>query len=417
MISDEAYLWFYLPGQAEPVVCGIVAFNGQEHVFRYARSYLQRDNAIALAPPNCTLGTLDGEEHILDDELNSAIRDASPDAWGRNIMLREHANASGRSENEPGEIDFLLRAGPDRIGALDATDSPNRYLPKTSHAAPLEELLKAADHIDQGKPLDVRLDAALNHGTSVGGARPKALLHENNEFWIAKFSSSRDSADMIGIEGGGMALATLVGINAAETRTVESLNKRVLLVRRFDRVVTPKGVHRRHMISAMTLLGLDEYAVRAGYSSYLNLADMLRQYARDFTSDGEELFRRMVLNILIGNVDDHARNHACFWDGEFLELTPAYDVCPQPRTGMSADQAMAVGAWGRQSNLQNAVSECERFGLGFDNATKMVQKMTTTVRNNWERVFADSGVPEGDRRYLSRATLLGESVFYEMPRS
>jgi serine/threonine-protein kinase HipA len=414
MISEEAYLWFYLPGETEPVVCGIVAFNGQEPVFRYARSYLQRDNAIPLAPPNCKLGSLTGDEHILDDELNSVIRDASPDAWGRNIMLREHANAPGKNKNELGEIDFLLRAGPDRIGALDATDSPSHYLPKGSHAAPLEELLEAADRIDQGKPLDVRLDAALNHGTSVGGARPKALLHENREFWIAKFGSSRDSADMVGIEGGGMALAKMVGINVADTQIVESLNKQVILIRRFDRVVTPDGVHRRHMISAMTLLGLDEYAVRAGYSSYLDLADILRQYARDFNADGKELFRRMVLNILIGNVDDHARNHACFWDGEFLDLTPAYDVCPQPRTGMSADQAMIVGEWGRQSNLQNAVSNCERFGLGFDEATEVVEEMTATIRKNWRKVFADAGVPEGDLSYLSQATLLSESAFYKL---
>ena len=142
MISDEAYLWLYLPGETEPVVCGIVAFNGQDHVFRYAKSYLQRDNAIPLAPPKCTLGSLDGEEHILDDELNSAIRDASPDAWGRNILLREHANAPGKNDNEPGEIDFLLGAGPDRIGALDATDTRTHYLPKASHAAPLESFLR-----------------------------------------------------------------------------------------------------------------------------------------------------------------------------------------------------------------------------------------------------------------------------------
>lgn len=103
MISDEAYLWFYLPGENEPVVCGIVAFNGQEHVFRYARSYLQRDNAVPLAPPNGTLGSLTGEEHILDDELNSVIRDASPDAWGRNIMLREHANALVRTRTSLGD--------------------------------------------------------------------------------------------------------------------------------------------------------------------------------------------------------------------------------------------------------------------------------------------------------------------------
>ncbi|MEX0604850.1 MAG: HipA domain-containing protein [Marinobacter sp.] len=414
MISEEAFLWLYLPGEIEPVVCGVVAFNGYEHVFRYARSYLDRENAITLAPPGRPLGELTDDETVLDAELNCAIRDASPDAWGRNVMLREFANTPGRKQSELGEIDFLLRAGPDRIGALDATNDPKHYTPKKSHAAPLEHLLEAADRIDQGKALAPHLDSALNHGTSVGGARPKALLHENGEYWIAKFSSSRDSADMVGIEGGGMQLARKAGLNVAETRIVEALKKRVILVRRFDRTVTTEGVYRRHMIRVMTLLSLDEYAVRAGYSSYLELADVLRQYARDFRQDGAELFRRMVFNILIGNVDDHARNHACFWDGHWLDLTPAYDVCPQPRTGISADQAMVVGEWGRQANLKNAISDCGRFGLEKDHASEMIERMVDIVREHWRDIFSEAGTPEGDLSYLSQATILSESIFYDV---
>ena len=414
MISEEAFLWLYLPGESEPVVCGVVAFNGYEHVFRYARSYLGRKNAIPLAPPGRPLGELTVDEVVLDAELNSAIRDASPDAWGRNVMLREFANTPGRKQSELGEIDFLLRAGPDRIGALDATNNPKQYTPKKSHAVPLEDLLEAADRVDQGKVLDPHLDAALHHGTSVGGARPKALLHQNNEYWIAKFSSSRDSVDLVGIEGGGMQLARTAGLDVAETRIVEVLNKRVILVRRFDRVVTPDGVNRRHMVSAMTLLNLDEYAVRAGYSSYLELADVLRRYARDFEKDGAELFRRMVFNILIGNVDDHARNHACFWDGQFLDLTPAYDVCPQPRAGISADQAMIVGEWGRRANLENAISDCGRFGLEKGQASEIVGRMVDIVREPWRDIFFEAGTPEGDLNYLSHATILGESIFYDL---
>lgn len=211
-----------------------------------------------------------------------------------------------------------------------------------------------------------------------------------------------------------MQLAQKAGLNVAETRIVEALNKRVMLVRRFDRNVTAEGVHRRHMISAMTLLNLDEYAVRAGYSSYLELADMLRQYARDFQKDGTELFRRMVFNILIGNVDDHARNHACFWDGHWLDLTPAYDVCPQPRAGISADQAMTVGEWGRKANLENAISDCERFGLDKGHATRMVKVMVDLVRKHWQETFSEAGTPNGDLTYLSQSTILSESIFYDL---
>lgn len=414
MISEQAYVWVYLPNQTKPVVCGVVALDGAGHVFRYARSYLARDEAIPLAPPSCKLGELTDDPIYLDSDLSSVLRDAAPDAWGRNVMMREYANAPGKKEDDLGEIDFLMRAGPDRIGALDVTDDPRQYMPKESHAAPLEDLLEAADRIDQGKPLDKRLDAALNHGTSVGGARPKALLHENGDYWIAKFSSSRDSVDMVGIEQGGMVLAALAGLSVAETRVVEALNKRVILVRRFDRVVDGKYACRRHMISAMSLLELDEYAVRAGYSSYLDLADILRRYARDFERDGVELFRRMAFNILIGNIDDHARNHACFWDGQHLELTPAYDVCPQPRTGLSADQAMTVGQWGRQANLDNALSDCGRFGLAHDKADDIIKTLTSTVKNNWLRVFKEAGVPEGDLDYLGRATMVSESIFFDL---
>ena len=122
MISEKVFLWICLPREIEPVVCGVVAFNGYEHVFRYARSYLERNDAIPLAPPGRPLGELTDDEYVLDAELNSAIRDASPDAWGRNVMLREYANAPGRKQGELGEIDFLLRAGPDRIGALDGAE-------------------------------------------------------------------------------------------------------------------------------------------------------------------------------------------------------------------------------------------------------------------------------------------------------
>lgn len=416
MISDHAYLWAYLPNQVEPVVCGVVAWDAfnQQYAFRYAKSYLQRPEAVPLSIPDRPLGELVDEDIPLDHELNSVIRDASPDAWGRNVMMREHGNQPGQEPEDLGEIDFLLRAGPDRIGAFDATDSPREYEPKQSHAAPLEDLLEAADRIDQGKRLDPHLDAALNHGTSVGGARPKALLTEAGDYWIAKFASSKDTWDMVGIEHGSMTLARMAGLDVAETQLASPLNKKVILVKRFDRVVSETSVYRRHMISAMTLLNLDEYEVRRGYSSYLDLADLLRKYARNFRDDGAELFGRMVFNILIGNTDDHARNHACFWDGEFLDLTPAYDVCPQPRAGLSADQAMEIGEWGRKSNLQNAISDCERFGLVVDEADEIMREMVKVVEGNWRQVFADAGVPDGHLDFLSTSTIASESVFYEL---
>lgn len=411
MISDQAYLWLYLPERTEPVVCGQVAFNGQDHVFRYAQSYRDRQDAIALAPPGCALGELTDEAWVLDDSLNSAIRDACPDGWGRTLIMRHYAHTPGLKARELGEMDFLLGAGPERIGALvatrDAESAPQERIPEV----PLETLLEAADRIDQGQALDSHLEAILRLGTGVGGARPKSLFQQEGEYWIAKFRSHRDPADMVGIEAGGMRLAQKTGIRVAETRIVEALGKRVLLVRRFDRQAGSDGTCRRHLMSAMMLLNLDEQGVHAGYSTYLGLADVLRRYARDFETDGPDLFRRMVFNILVGNIDDHVRNHACFWDGRYLELTPAYDVCPQPGAGLIAAQAMVVGQWGRRANLDNAISHCDRFGLGRKDATAMVAHMVKVVRSHWRAVFAEAGVPEGELDELSQTTILDESIF------
>lgn len=416
MISDKAYIWVFLPGLAEPVVCGVVAWDGVEYVFRYGKSYLARPDAIPLSIPGRPLGELTGDPYTLDNELSGALRDAAPDAWGRRIIQREIAKtidpADGRRKSEPGEIDYLLGAGSDRIGALDTSESPHIYSPLPRHASPLEDALKAAEKMERGEELDEKLDAALNHGTSIGGARPKVLFQQDGNFWVAKFSSSSDTVNMIAAEAGAMKLAARAGLNVADVDVLKVAGKDILLVRRFDRQTTIGGtVTRRHMLSAMTLLDLDEYAVRSGHASYLELADLLRKYARNFERDGRELFQRMVFNILIGNTDDHARNHACFWDGTALDLTPGYDICPQPRLGYSADLAMAVGDQGRAARLSNALSEAERFGFADDEASECVGAMRQTVESHWKKAFSAAGMAAGDIEYLTKATLLSPSIF------
>ena len=419
MISDRAYLWLFPPGQAEPVVCGVVAWNGAEYVFRYGKSYLARPDAIPLSIPGRPLGELTGEPYVLDHELSGAVRDAAPDAWGRRIIQREigktldpTGEAPYHLEGELGEIDYLLGAGTDRIGALDVTDRPDAYAPRAKPIRPLADALEAAERMERGQELDDDLDAALNHGTSIGGARPKVLFRRGKSWLVAKFSSSRDTLNMIAAESGAMRLAAKAGLNVADTRVLEVSGKDVLLVRRFDRDTHATGARtRRHMLSAMTLLDLDEYAVRTGEASYLELADVLRQYARVFEGDGRELFRRMVFNILIGNTDDHARNHACFWDGTALDLTPGYDICPQPRLGYSADLAMVVGHQGRAATLNNALSQAERFGLSEHEAAECVDAMHEVVEPHWKELFSAAGMEAGDIEYLAKATILSPSIF------
>lgn len=196
---------------------------------------------------------------------------------------------------------------------------------------------------------------ALLHGTSIGGARPKATLLVDGRHWVAKFSSTTDQFRVVRWEAATLTLARAAGITVPRHR-LEQVNARdVLLVERFDRETSDRGVHRHLTLSALTLLDLDD--TEAPLASYPDLSEVLLRYARDARRDRAELFRRMVFNILVGNEDDHAKNHACLWDGSGLRLTPAYDLVPQRRAGMEGRQAMIVGELGpggRASTLANA---------------------------------------------------------------
>ena len=161
------------------------------------------------------------------------------------------------------------------------------------------------------------------------------------------------------------------------------------------------------MLSALTLLDLDD--TEAALASYPDLSEVLLRFARDPAADRAELFRRMVFNILVGNEDDHAKNHACFWDGTHLRLTPAYDLVPQRRVGMEGRQAMIVGALGsggRVSTLANAFTSAHRFGLDPDEAGVIAEGVLRAVREQWEQCFVDVQVPRNEIDALRGTSVL-----------
>lgn len=183
MISDtsptpsQAYVWIWLPNAQTPVVAGVLSQQGKKLTFNYGRSYLARADAMAIYTPELPLQT--GAIALLPDmAMPSCIRDASPDAWGRRVLINRTFGArGGASQNmELGELSYLLESGSDRIGALDFQHSPTEYVPRHAQQASLAELLTAADKVAQGVPLSAGLDQALLHGTSLGGARPKVLI-------------------------------------------------------------------------------------------------------------------------------------------------------------------------------------------------------------------------------------------------
>lgn len=412
----EAYVWAWLPGQTQPVVAGRLAREGSNFLFNYGRSYLAREDAISLYEPELPLraGVLPLTAGL---SMPNSLRDAAPDAWGRRVIINRRlgVKAGAADTADFDELTYLLESGSDRIGALDFQISASQYVPRSASAAPLGELLNAARLVEEGVPLTPELDAALLHGSSIGGARPKALIDDGDEKYIAKFSSQADVYSVVKAEFIAMRLAALVGINAAPVRLAHVAGKDVLLIRRFDRRKIDAGWERFAMVSALTLLGLDEMMAR--YASYQELATIIRHRFTDPKPTLRELFSRLAFNILCGNTDDHARNHAAFWNGSALSLTPAYDICPQGRTGREASQAMLIDGNRRFSQIAVCLDAAPSFLLSREEATAIAAAQISTIKDQWQSVCDEATLSVVDRELFWRRQFLNPFAFDGAPET
>lgn len=415
MNSDTtgAFVWVWLAGRNEPVVAGRIEKSGQQLVFNYGQSYLRRQDAISLYEPELPLkaGKLPLPPRM---NMPSCIRDASPDAWGRRVIINQITGRK-RSEIDSTELDelsYLMKSGSDRIGALDFQQSATDYTARNHQTAGLETLQQAAELVEQGKPLPKELDQALTHGSSIGGARPKAGIETDGRKFIAKFSSSSDTYSVVKAEYIAMSLAKLSGINVAHVQLTRALGKDVLLVERFDRAFENDSWTRRPVVSGLTILGLPEQ--EAHYASYEDLAESIRHRFTAPKATLHELYRRIVFNILVGNTDDHARNHAAFWDGAQLTLSPAYDVCPQNRTGGEASQAMNIHGSNKLSQLGNCLAARHAFQLSSEAAKAIILAQTGIIKNNYREVCKKAHLPDIDRDYFWRRQFLNPYCFYDL---
>ncbi|MCY4540867.1 MAG: type II toxin-antitoxin system HipA family toxin [Rhodobacteraceae bacterium] len=412
--SEEAYVWIWLPGATEPVVAGRIARDGKRLVFNYGQSYLGRNHRIPIYEPELPLrgGTIVPSGGL---GMAGCLRDASPDAWGRRVILNWKLGPKGKDADtaELDELAYLLESGSDRIGALDFQTSPSEYVPRTFQAATLEELLSAADRVENGMPLTPGLDQALLHGTSIGGARPKSMIRDGNAKMIAKFATSNDTYNVVKAEYVAMRLAAKAGLDVAPVRLAQVAGKDFLLVQRFDRVRTIDGWTRKAMVSALTIFELDEMMAR--YASYEDLAEVIRHRFSSPRSTLHELFGRLVFNVLCGNTDDHARNHAGFWDGEHLTLTPAYDICPQNRSGNIASQAMLIAGNNRMSTLATCLEAALAFQLSEKAAKEIIVRQIGAIRDEWDDVCEEAELTEVERNHFGQRMFLNEFVFEGAP--
>ncbi|WP_104668478.1 type II toxin-antitoxin system HipA family toxin [Ensifer adhaerens] len=398
--ARQAFVWMWLPGATEPVVAGRLDKDGEQLLFTYGASYRRRENAISIYEPE--LPVREGVIAPIDGlSMASCIRDGSPDAWGRRVIINRLTGKKPDAAGPPeiSELTFLLLSGSDRIGAFDFQASSTEYVPRLAAQASLDEFLEAAAFIEKGVPSPPALNQVLSHRTAIGGARPKALIEDGAKKFIAKFPANSDTYSVVKAEFIAMKLAAACGLNAAAVSLTRAAQKDVLLIERFDRTHTKDGWTRRAMISALTMLGLDE--TLALYASYEDLAELIRHRFSDPKDMLRELYGRMCFNVLCSNTDDHARNHAAFWDGKLLALTPAYDICPQARTGNEATQAMLIKGESRASRLATLLAAAPDYHLKEAEAAALIEHQVATIAERWQAVCDECELSPVDRKLFA----------------
>lgn len=423
MTADRScYVYVVLPGETKFTTAARFRLRrspggASSGEFVYGRNYLERPEAVELDPVELRLadrlyrtGRMDG--------FFGAVRDSMPDYWGRLLIERR----LGRSRLS--EFDYLMEGTDDRAGALGFgmdvdPPAPRLRFPGTVELSALQD---AADSVAAGEssgpaasasPAARLAQAIFDEGTSMGGARPKAVVQDEGALWLAKFGRPRDRWNEPRAEHALLLLAGECGVRAAESRIGRAGDRDVLLVRRFDRDRSGdgRGWLRHRMASALTLLRSDDSPLSRERWSYLALADEVRRASAQPREDLRELFARMCFNAAVSNLDDHPRNHALLARGTSWRLAPAYDLTPSPAHSMERDLSMVCGPEGRRAHKANVVAGAGRFLMDREEAEAVFDRVAGIVRGRWQEAMRQAGVSAEDRDVL-RSAFVPEGLFF-----
>ncbi|NOU17022.1 MAG: HipA domain-containing protein [Bacteroidales bacterium] len=362
--------------------------------FNYSKEWLQSGYSQLLDPD---LQFYSGTQYANDEKQNFGVfLDSSPDRWGR-LLMRRRESASARRENRSErtlrETDYLLGVfDGHRMGAIRfketlegsfLNDNKEFASPPWTSLRELEEIsLKLEDDNANENPDYWKwLTMLVNPGSSIGGARPKAsVLDTEKNLWIAKFPSKNDSKDIGGWEMVANELATGAGINVAKAKIQKLSNRHhTFLTQRFDR--TSKG-ERIHYASAMTLLGYTDGTSFHDGVSYIELAEFIARHGAYVERDLEELWRRIVFNVIISNTDDHLRNHGFISTDKGWILSPAFDLNPnETGTGLSLNISLEDNSL----DLNVALGVIDYFRLDKEKALSIIEQVKKSV-SNWRSV-------------------------------
>ena len=372
-------------------------------VFAYGKKYLQDPEAVSLDPVQLPISS--GEFHTPDGfEIFNGIRDAGADQWGRYLINKRFSNTD--------ELDYILATSCDRVGALAFGDDPDQgpksfspqgFVPLSQKRFDLGKAASAIHGAIEDEDNE-KLEDFLQYGPSLGGTRPKITVNWQGKPYIAKFSVSHDRRNEPLIEYATMTLAKKCGLNVPALDKARVLERDVFLIHRFDRRYSNKTQIEEPIpfISALTATGVHESAF--GSFSYRRLCDAITRLSKDPEKDKEELYKRMVFNILVYNNDDHYRNHGLLYVGkQKWELSPLFDVVPATVVGESRYLGCAIGPGGnKEATLENAVASCVYFNLQPAQARQIITTLQT-VTWQWQSLFNKCGIHKTDIEKLKNS--------------
>ena len=336
-----------------------------------------------------------------DRDIFGCFGDALPDRWGR-LLLNRREQIRAQEEKRPvrklSSYDYLLGIDDySRMGGFRFKESPDGEFincDATLRIPPLTDirvLVAASMEVEKSEERNLLPDKKwllqlVHPGTSLGGARPKAgVLNEEGELCVAKFPSRNDEYDIGLWEHLSHILAKEAGVEAAETRAITAGEKyHTLLSKRFDRTTDGR---RRHFASAMTLLGLTDGCNAQTGSGYLDIVDFILQHCCNVEANLRQLYRRVAFSIAIGNSDDHFRNHGFLLTPKGWTLSPAYDLNPT----FNDHQSLLINATTNRSDLQLLLASSEEYMIGKEEATHIIEEVKDGV-SQWRSMAIRIGI-------------------------
>lgn len=401
-------------GNNERVLAGELIVDRANRIgrFKYTRQYVNHPKAFSLDPINLPLI----QDAIFESPVTretmgiaGALLDAGPDDWGRRLLM------TLLDPPPTNDLEFLLAGSGNGTGALYFTETRHQ---ETIKALPrefssLEEIAETALLLDEGLPVSKEKAMFFRYGSSLGGTRPKTFIDEvkfndvlgkgETKRYIAKFSRKEDLVDECLLEHASMNMARDAGINVPNTKIMDTALGPVFLIERFD--IDSEG-ESAHVISAKSLINKNgQGSVAPEQESYFNLGTVAKQISVDGAADNKELFRRMLFNIAVGNVDDHLKNHSFMRpsNGAGYKLTPCYDVLPS--IGLQGNpQILAIGPSGGHQTAKNISICAEKMGVEPGEAAQIAEDVLKATEN-WRENYAKVGLGEKELSMIGMCML------------